>query len=78
MKNEIIKAAKDIEHGKIDLNTARNLLFGFFDVSVSDLSNFEFQRLFEWLQEPKREPAQTKFTSGMTRNIAREIEYLLK
>jgi hypothetical protein len=48
------------------------------DVSVSDSSDFELQRLFEWLQETKREPAQTKFTAGMTRNVAREFEYLLK
>ena len=47
-------------------------------VSVSDSSGFELQRLFDWLQETKREPAQTKFTAGMTRNVAREFEYLLK
>ena len=35
MKNEIIKVAKDLEQGKIDLNTARNLLLGLFDVSGS-------------------------------------------
>ena len=48
------------------------------NVSVSDFSDFELQRLFDWLQDPKREPAQTKFTAGMTRNVAREFEYLLK
>ena len=45
---------------------------------LSDSSEFELQRLFDWLQDTKREPAQTKFTSGMTRNVAREFEYLLK
>ena len=35
MKNEIIKIAKDLEQGVIDLNTARNLLLGLFDVSGS-------------------------------------------
>lgn len=45
--------------------------------SVSE-SDFELQRLFDWLQDANREPAQTKFTAGMTRNVAREIEYLLK
>jgi len=44
---------------------------------VSDSSDFELQRLYDWLQSPKREPAQTKFTAGMTRNVAREIERLL-
>jgi len=49
-----------------------------FNDSVSDTSDFELQRLFDWLQDNKREPAQTKFTAGMTRNVAREFEYLLK
>lgn len=40
--------------------------------------DIELQRLFNWLQDPIREPAQTKFTAGMTRNVAREFEYLLK
>lgn len=47
-------------------------------VCVSDFSDFELQRLFDWLQDSKREPAQTKFTAGMTRNVAREFENLLK
>ena len=47
-------------------------------VSMSSSSDFELQRLFNWLQDAKREPAQTKFTAGMTRNVAREFEYLLK
>lgn len=49
-----------------------------FNVSVSESSDFELQRLFDWLQDNKREPAQTKFTAGMTRNVAREFEFLLK
>ena len=53
-------------------------ILALFSVSVSDSSEFELQRLFDWLQDPKREPAQTKFTAGMTRNVAREFEYLLK
>lgn len=35
MKNEIIKVTKNLEQGKIDLNTARNLLLGLLDVSGS-------------------------------------------
>ena len=35
MKKEIIKIAKDLEQGVIDLNTARNLLLGLFGVSGS-------------------------------------------
>lgn len=41
MKNEIIKIAKDLEQGVIDLNTARNLLLNLFNVigiySVEDM-----------------------------------------
>jgi hypothetical protein len=40
-----------------------------------NLTDEEHQRLQEWLSEPKREPAQTKFTAGALRDIAREIEY---
>lgn len=47
-------------------------------VSESDSSDFELQRLYDWLRTENREPAQTKFTAGMTRNVAREFEYLLK
>ena len=35
MKDKIINIAKDLEQGTIDLNTARNLLLGLFDVSGS-------------------------------------------
>lgn len=35
MKNEIIKIAKALEQGEIDLNMTRNLLLGLFDVSGS-------------------------------------------
>ena len=35
MKNKIIKIAKDLEQGTIDLNTARNVLLGLFNVSGS-------------------------------------------
>ena len=40
-------------------------------------SGFEVQRLHEWLQDPNREPAQTRFTAGITRNVAKEIEFLI-
>jgi hypothetical protein len=32
MKIELLKIAQDLEQGTIDLNTARNLLLGLFDV----------------------------------------------
>ena len=41
-------------------------------------SDEELHRLFEWLKDPNREFSKTKFTAGMTRNVAREFEFLLK
>lgn len=40
-------------------------------------SEFELQRLYDWLMDEKRKPANTAFTSGITRNVAREIEFRL-
>lgn len=49
-----------------------------FRSSANESSDFELQRLYEWLQDKNREPAQTKFTAGMTRNVAREFEFLIR
>ena len=35
----------------------------------------EMERLYEWLMTGNREPAQTKFTAGTLRNVAKEIEF---
>ena len=37
----------------------------------------ELQRLYDWLMDEKRKPAQTFFTSGALRNVAKEIEFRL-
>lgn len=37
----------------------------------------ELLKLYEWLIDENREPAQTKFTAGMLRNVAREFEHQL-
>lgn len=44
---------------------------------MEELSDSEFQlkRVYDWLMDDNREPAQTKFTSGWQRNLAKEIEY---
>ena len=34
-------------------------------------------KLYHWLMDVNREPAQTYFTSGWTRNVAKEIEFRL-
>ncbi|MDX1471881.1 MAG: hypothetical protein R3213_10320 [Flavobacteriaceae bacterium] len=41
-------------------------------------SEYDLKRLYDWLMDENREPANTKFTAGMLRNVAREIEYRLK
>lgn len=37
----------------------------------------ELNRLYEWIMNEDRKPAQTFFTSGNLRNIAKEIEFRL-
>ena len=39
--------------------------------------DINLQRLYDWLMDDNREPAKTKFTSGMLRNVANEIEFRL-
>lgn len=41
-------------------------------------SDIQLKRLYDWLMDEKREPAQTNFTAGWIRNVAREIEFKLK
>lgn len=38
----------------------------------------DLKHLYKWLMDDNREPAQTKFTSGMLRNVAKEIEFRLR
>tara|TARA_R110000772_G_scaffold161091_1_gene272258 strand:+ start:354 stop:485 length:132 start_codon:yes stop_codon:yes gene_type:complete len=35
----------------------------------------DLERLYEWLLTENREPARTKFTAGLLRNVAKEIEH---
>lgn len=37
--------------------------------------NFELQRLYDWLINENRKPATNVFTSGLLRNVAKEIEF---
>jgi len=75
IREDIIKLIKNHQIGFDDYGeTADKILF----LVAGKSADFELQRLLHWLQDDKRQPAQTKFTKGMTRNVAREIEYLLK
>jgi hypothetical protein len=44
-------------------------------VHHAEKSEQEIKRVYDWLMDENREPAQTKFTAGETRNLAREIEF---
>jgi len=48
------------------------------DTDLTDTDLYNFTRLHDWLIEENREPAQTKFTAGLLRNVAKEIEYQIK
>ncbi len=37
----------------------------------------ELKRLYDWLMDENREPAQTFFTAGELRNVAKEMEFKL-
>jgi hypothetical protein len=41
----------------------------------AEKSEQEVKRVYDWLMDENREPAQTKFTAGETRNLAKEIEF---
>lgn len=43
---------------------------------VSD--EFNMNRLYDWLMDENRKPANSAFTAGALRNVAREIEYRIK
>lgn len=40
-------------------------------------SDSQLRRLYDWLRTENRSPAQTHFTAGWLRNVAREIEFQL-
>jgi hypothetical protein len=45
---------------------------------INRLKEFnELKRIYDWLMDENREPAQTKFTAGWSRNLAKEIEFKL-
>lgn len=39
--------------------------------------DWDLNKLYQWLMDENKRPAQTAFTAGITRNIAKEIEYRL-
>jgi hypothetical protein len=41
-------------------------------------SEFQLKRVYDWLMDENRQPAQTQFTAGWQRNLAKEIEFRLK
>jgi len=41
------------------------------------MNDFELQKLYDWIKSDDREPAQTKFSAGIIRDIAKEFEFIL-
>lgn len=78
MEDKIFDIVTDLLREDISKTEAIDNLLVLFSVSFSDPSDFELQRLFDWLKDSNREPAQTNFTAGMSRNLAMEFEYLLE
>ncbi len=70
-QNDVIKNEADVCDD--EWHESNMLHFGKYDKE-----EFELQRLYDWLLDENREPVNTKFTAGKTRNVAREIEFLLK
>ena len=76
--SDIESYKKSVEFGLIDNAYNWHIWKKAYQKGVLDKEEFELQRLYDWLLEENREPAKTKFTSGKTRDVAREIEFLLK
>ena len=47
-------------------------------IHANNKVDYELQRLYDWLMDEDREPAKTRFTAGLLRNVASEIEFRIK
>lgn len=45
---------------------------------TKEANDYDLERLYEWVVDSNRKLAQTAFTSGWARNVAREVEYRFK
>lgn len=72
-----IKLVKEIDQNIKEHEEAVEKLKSNNIENISD-SDFQLKRLYDWMTTPKerREPAQTKFTSGWLRTVAKEIEFV--
>lgn len=68
---------KNTEFGSVDGHTFMSV-FDLMEQYANEKDEPQLQRLYEWLINDNREPAQTKFTAGWLRNVAKEIEYRIK
>ncbi len=51
------------------------LISGDYIIGYSDGKEESNNRLYKWLMNENREPAQTFFAAGSERNLAKEMEY---
>jgi len=55
----------------------RGLVEGYMACAEHAIKLYDPEKMYNWLTSEKREPAQTHFTAGPERNVARELEFLL-
>ena len=63
-----------LKAGTVSIESVTDVINGIINTRLSNQES-ESQKLYEWMLSDKREPAQTYFSSGVIRNIAKEIEF---
>lgn len=72
----LFKTSEETEEYKDGLKYNSNLFVVELEGKLD--ADFQLDRLYEWLMDENREPAQTKFTAGALRDVAKEIEFRVK
>lgn len=80
-KEEILdKNCKDDGDGKLWFSSSKiyRAMEEYKNQSPDGITEIDLNKLYSWLMDENRKPAQTHFTQGIARNIAKEIEYRIK
>jgi len=65
-----------ISSGRSYKDVLDKVVIDVFDEIEKD-NKFDIERLHDWIKNPNREKANTAFTEGDLRNLAREIEFMI-
>lgn len=69
---------KEYQKGKHGISVNHFLFVdGYMACAEHAIKLYDPEKMYNWLTSEKREPAQTHFTAGPERNVARELEFLL-